>query len=211
MLSNNNSDGESHGDIQRKKEIILARQLERRQQQELIRLKREEEKARKAEEIRLKEEELNNKKMLEKTRKETIYQAYIDKKKQLEEESQCGSFGPPNSLLNAKKFHSTNRLKASKHQQQNNNNNNNYASNLEQQQFKQNMIDQFDQVSIFSDRSSNNNQYAQSGMIKSKSCFFFFNFFSRFVSFLQNKIIFSILLSFFLSLNFLIFHVFSKN
>lgn len=159
-----NSDGES-ADIQRKKEIIMARQLERRQQQELIRLKREEEKARKAEEIRLKEEELNNKKMLEKTRKETIYQAYIDKKKQLEEESQCGAFGPPSSnLLHAKKFHSTNRLRQQQHNTYSSKMN---ANNLDQQQFKQNMIDQFDQMSIFSDRSSSN-QYAQSGMIKSK-------------------------------------------
>ena len=155
------SDGDT-ADILRKKEIIMARQLERRQKQELIRLKREEEKARKAEEMRLKEDELNNKKMLEKTRKEIIYQAYIEKKKQLEEESQCGAFGPPNSLLHAKKFHSTYRLKTQQPPKMS-------ANNLDQQQqqFKQNMIDQFDQASIYSDRSSNQ-PYAQQGMIKSK-------------------------------------------
>ena len=164
------SDGDS-ADIQRKKEIIMAKQLERRQQLELIRIKREEEKARKAEELRCKEEELANKKQLEKTRKETIYQAYIDKKKQLEEESQCGSFGHPSSLMNAKKFHSTHRLKQQQQQHHASSSKLNTAANLDQQQFKQNMIDQFDQASIFSDRSSNQlygQQQQQAGMIKSK-------------------------------------------
>lgn len=131
---------------QRKKELIMAKQLERRQQQEQIRQKREEERARKAEEIRMKEEEAANKKMLEKTRKETIFQAYIEKKKQLENECQSGyHFGPPSqsNLLNAKKFHSTYRLKSS-----------NSTSNFPKQQ-QQNKFDQFDQASVISDRSSN--------------------------------------------------------
>jgi len=160
---------------QRKKELIMAKQLERRQQQELIRQKREEERARKAEEIRMKEEEAANKKMLEKTRKETIFQAYIEKKKQLENECQSGyHFGPPSqsNLLNAKKFHSTYRLKSS-----------NSTSNFPKQQQQQNInkFDQFDQASVISDRSSNlqyglqQQQPQTQPMIKSK-CFLFLIF-----------------------------------
>lgn len=141
---------------QRKKELILAKQLERRQQQELIRLKREEERARKAEELRLKEEEIQNKKLIEKVRKETIFQAYIDKKKQVQEESQSGQFGSPNplSLLNAKRFHSTHRLKQNSYSSKPN-------GNLIEQQHQQQaklMMDQFDQASLYSDRSANTNQ-----------------------------------------------------
>lgn len=136
----------------------MAKQLERRQQQELIRLKREEERAKKAEELRLKEEEIAQKKLVEKTRKEIIFQAYIDKKKQLQDESLSGYFGHPNSLLNAKqRFHSTHRLKQT--------NANKQVS----------LLDQIDQASLYSDRSSTTNQqYGQqtSQMIKSKWKFF---------------------------------------
>ena len=172
----NSSDGDSNELKQRKKELIMAKQLERRQQQELIRLKREEERARRAEELRLKEEEAANKKMMEKKRKETIYQAYMDKKKQLETESTLNSFGlmPSQSLLNAKRnFYSTNRLKQtnlapSVYQQQ--------QQQLQQQQF----LDNFDQNSLYSDRSANpmmmqNQQYGQpQQMMKSKFIIFFF-------------------------------------
>lgn len=144
--SSSSSDSDSAELKQRKKELILAKQIERRQQQELIRQKREEERARKAEEIRLKEEEAANKKQLEKTRKETIFQAYIEKKKQLENESGYHFGAPPsaNSLLNAKKFHSTYRLRPS-----------NSTNNFPSQQQKQQQLDQFDQASVVSDRSSN--------------------------------------------------------
>lgn len=139
------SDSDSAELKQRKKEMIMAKQLERRQQQEMIRQKREEERARKAEEIRMKEEEAANKKMVEKTRKETIFQAYIEKKKQLENECQSGyHFAPPSSLLNAKKFHSTYRLKPS-----------NSTNNFTNQQKMNQQFDQFDQASVISDRSSN--------------------------------------------------------
>jgi hypothetical protein len=162
----NSSDGDSNELKQRKKELIMAKQLERRQQQELIRLKREEERARRAEELRLKEEEAANKKLLDKKRKETIYQAYIDKKKQLETESTLNSFGlmPSQSLLNAKRnFYSTNRLKQapSSYQQQ------------QLQQHQQQFLDNFDQNSLYSDRSANpmmpNQQFGQpQQMMKSK-------------------------------------------
>jgi hypothetical protein len=174
--SSTSSDSDSAELKQRKKEMIMAKQMERRQQQELIRQKREEERARKAEELRVKEEEAANKKMLEKTRKETIFQAYIEKKKQSETECQTGyHFGPPSAsnLLNAKKFHSTYRLKSS-------NSNNNFT--------KQNQYDQFDQASVISDRSSNlqyginqqhqhinaNNSMPPQPMIKSKSFLLFY-------------------------------------
>lgn len=134
---------------QRKREMIIQRQIERRQQQELRRMQLEEERARKAEELRLKEEELTMKKMVEKNRKETIFQAYIDKKKQSEIESMSGCFGPPSSLVNAKRFHSTNRLKPST------------KSNT------QNLFDQFDQASVYSERSANG-QYSSNTMVKSK-------------------------------------------
>jgi hypothetical protein len=161
----NSSDGDSNDLKQRKKELIMAKQLERRQQQELIRLKREEERARRAEELRLKEEEAANKKLLEKKRKETIYQAYIDKKKQLETESTLNSFGlmPSQSLLNAKRnFYSTNRLKQTQ-----------IAPSAYQQQHQQQFLDNFDQTSLYSDRSANpmmpNQQFAQpQQMMKSK-------------------------------------------
>lgn len=149
---------------QRKKEMILAKQLERRQQQEAIRQKREEERARKAEELRQKEEEAAMKKLVEKNRKETIFQAYIDKKKQLNDESLTNYFGYPNSsLLNAKsKFYSTQRLKTTTPKQQ-----------PQQQHFafdlKHNLLmDQFDQASIISDRSTSTTQQQQPQM-KSKS------------------------------------------
>ena len=166
--SSSSSGSEGCNDLkQRKKELIMQKQLERRQQQELIRQQREEERARKAEELRLKEEELAYKKQLEKTRKETIFQAYIDKKKQLQDESQTGyHFGTPSaSLLNAKKYHSTYRLKQSP------------SATFNQQQ-KQ-LIDQFEQASITSDRSANlryNQQAAgnQSQMIKSKCLLFIY-------------------------------------
>jgi hypothetical protein len=170
-LNNDGSEGDIEGssdgdsaELQRKKELIIQKQLERRQQQEMIRLKREEERARKAEEVRLKEEEVAQKKQLDKTRKETIYQAYIEKKKQLQDESQSGYFGAPQSLLNAKRFHSTQRLKKTDGYS------NKQTAALEQQQLKQNLMDQFDQASIFSDRSSTHQFGGQQTpqMIKSK-------------------------------------------
>ena len=132
------SDGDAK---QRKKELIIQRQLERRQQQELIRQQREEERARKAEEIRQRDEEAATKKQLEKSRKETIYAAYIDKKRQLQDEGQSayhfgGSKIAQSNLANAKKYHSTYRLKPST---------SNY--NNSQQAFD-------DQASVISDRSS---------------------------------------------------------
>lgn len=163
-------DEDSDGDLkQRKKEMIIQKQMERRQQQEMVRQQREEERARKAEEIRQKEEEANNKKQLEKTRKETIYAAYIDKKKQLQDEGQSayhfgGSKIAQSNLQNAKKYHSTYRLKAS-------------ASNYNNSQ--QNNFD--DQASVISDRSSNvrynnsngNGQQTNGTMMKSKLTFVF--------------------------------------
>ena len=144
----------------------------KQRKKEMIRQKREEERARKAEEIRMKEEEAANKKMVEKTRKETIFQAYIEKKKQLENECQSGyHFAPPSSLLNAKKFHSTYRLKPS-----------NSTNNFTNQQKMNQQFDQFDQASVISDRSSNlqygliNQQQQQQQhnqpMIKSKQFYF---------------------------------------
>lgn len=164
------SDGDSAEMKQRKKEIILAKQLERRQQQEAIRIKREEERARKAEELRQKEEEAAMKKLIEKTRKETIFQAYIDKKKQLHDESPTNYFGHPNSsLLSAKsKFHSTQRLKSSNtssKQQQQQQAASNFAFDL-----KQNLIDQFDQASIISDRSTSTTQQMKSKSYLSLTC-----------------------------------------
>lgn len=170
---------------QRKKELIMQKQLERRQQQEYIRQLREEERARKAEEIRLKEEEQASKKQLEKSRKETIFQAYIDKKKQMSEETHTsypfgGSVIAQNSLAQAKKYHSTYRLKQPSGKQPFDN----------------------DQASVISDRSTNtrynsgSNQGHQSqNMIKSK-CFLIFcfliylnslDFFARHDSSLQEK------------------------
>lgn len=153
---------------QRKKEMIMARQMERRKQQELIRLKREEERARKADELRQKEEELNQKKLLEKARKETIFQAYIDKKKQLETESQQYQFGPPhNSLLNAKRFHSTQRLRAKT------------SSNLLMMDNSVNSLQaaqQFDQISLYSERSNAATHQPQGSMVKSKCLFRLFCF-----------------------------------
>lgn len=148
---------------QRKKELILAKQLERRQQQEVIRQKREEERARKADDLRQKEEEAALKKLIEKTRKETIFQAYMEKKKQLQEESLTNYFGHPNSsLISSKsKFHSTQRLKTT-------------PTSSKQQQLpfdtKQNLLlDQFEQASVISDRSSSIT-HQQPQQIKSK-CF----------------------------------------
>ncbi|CAF0704892.1 unnamed protein product [Brachionus calyciflorus] len=144
------SDGDSNDLKQRKKELIIQKQLERRQQQELRRMQLEEERAIKADELRQKEEEMAMKKLIEKNRKETIFQAYIDKKKQSEIESMTGCFGPPNSLLNAKKFHSTNRLRpASK-------------SNT------QNILENNDQSSLYSDR-SNVQPYSTNTMVKTYS------------------------------------------
>lgn len=162
-------DEDSDSDLkQRKKEMIIQKQMERRQQQEMVRQQREEERARKAEEIRQKEEEANSKKQLEKTRKETIYAAYIDKKKQLQDEGQSayhfgGSMIAQSNLQNAKKYHSTYRLKAS-------------ASNYNNSQH--NNFD--DQASVISDRSSNvrynssngNGQQTNGTMMKSKLKFF---------------------------------------
>lgn len=166
-IQQSNVDLEDDAELkQRKKEMILAKQLERRQQQEAIRQKREEERARKAEELRQKEEEAAMKKLVEKNRKETIFQAYIDKKKQLNDESLTNYFGYPNSsLLNAKsKFYSTQRLKTTTPKQQ-----------PQQQHFafdlKHNLLmDQFDQASIISDRSTSTTQQQQPQM-KSKSMF----------------------------------------
>ncbi|RNA38690.1 Calmodulin-regulated spectrin-associated 1 [Brachionus plicatilis] len=143
------NDADSFDYKQRKRELIIQKQMERRQQQEMRRMQLEEERAQKAEELRQKEEELAVKKMIEKSRKETIFQAYIDKKKQSEVESMSGCFGPPNSLINAKKFHSTNRLKPSA------------KSNT------QNLFDQFDQASIYSERSATGH-YSSNTMVKSK-------------------------------------------
>ena len=153
---------------QRKKELIMQKQLERRQQQEHIRQMREEERARKAEEIRLREEEAASKKQLEKSRKETIFQAYIDKKKQLSEETHTsypfgGSVIAQNSLAQAKKYHSTYRLKQPSGKQPFDN----------------------DQASVISDRSTNtrfnsnssNNGHQSQNMIKSKLFIFIFPFF----------------------------------
>lgn len=166
------SDGESSVDLkQKKKELIIARQLERRKQQEMIRIKREEERARKAEEQRLREEEAANKKLLEKTRKEVIFQAYIDRKRQMQEESQSGMFGPNPSLLNAKRFYSTQRLKQSPSinnklsNAAGNTANNNSGLLKEYDHQKQSIIDQFDQASIYSERSQPGGP-----MAKSKCC-----------------------------------------
>lgn len=161
------SDGGESAELkQRKKEFILAKQLERRQQQEAIRQKREEERARKAEEMRQKEEEAAMKKLVEKTRKETIFQAYIDKKKQLQDESLTNYFGhPSSSLLSSKsKFHSTQRLKSSGTKQSAAQAHQHFAFDL-----KQNLLmDQYDQASIISDRSTSTTQPCQ---MKSKySC-----------------------------------------
>ncbi len=136
---------------QRKRELIIARQLERRHQQEMIRLKREEERMRKAEEVRSRDEEAAQKKALDKTRKEVIFQAYIEKKKQAADECSAAYFGHPNtSLMNAKRFHSTLRLKQQQQKQQLHNN-----------------MDQFDQASLVTDRSVLS-QNEQSPMMKSK-------------------------------------------
>jgi hypothetical protein len=164
--------GDSFDLKQRKREMIIQKQLERRQNQELIRQQREEEKMRKAEEMRSREEEQQTRKQVEKMRKETIFQAYKDKKKQLEEESQTGSFGPPPSnnsnLLNTKRFNSTQRLKATKASNQNLNNN-----------FDNN---QFDTGSVCSDRSS---LVQQQNGVKSKFCFVFsYFYFNVCISFL---------------------------
>jgi len=156
-IDDGDDDDSSDGDMkQRRKEMILQKQLERRQQQEVIRQQREEERVRKAEEIRMREEEAAFKKNLERTRKETIFQAYIDKKKQLQDESQTGyHFGgskiAQSNLANAKKYHSTYRLKQApmQHQQMNNSNFNNGEFN--------------DQASMISDRSSSNVRYSGQG------------------------------------------------
>jgi hypothetical protein len=143
---------------QRKKELIIAKQLQRKQQQELIRLKREEHRARQTEELRLKEEEIAQKKLLEKARKEIIFQAYKEKKKQLEEESQSGMFGPQNGLANSKRYHSTQRLKQSP---STNSflNKSNMSSNM-----NQNFLDKFDQASLLSETSAHQQQQ---NMVKS--------------------------------------------
>ena len=51
-----------------------------------LKIKREEERSRQAEEQRLKDEECNMKKLVDKTRKDAIFKAYLDKKKQMQEE-----------------------------------------------------------------------------------------------------------------------------
>ncbi len=191
-VDNPADDDSSDGDVkQRKKEMILQKQLERRQQQEMIRLQREEDRLRKAEEIRMREEEAASKKNLEKTRKETIFQAYIDKKKQLQDESQTGyHFGgskiAQSNLANAKKYHSTYRLKqAPATAQLSNNNFNNSEFN--------------DQASMISDRSSSNVRYngpvqsssgggQQQTMLKSKLLILFLFYFELFDS-LKEKIL----------------------
>jgi hypothetical protein len=90
---------DNHDDeLQRKKEEFIRKQLERRQKAEEIRLKREEERVRLAEEQRLREEEQALKKQLEKKRKEAIYQAYQEKKKQLQDDS-GGIIGKPRSAM----------------------------------------------------------------------------------------------------------------
>lgn len=160
-IADADDDDSSDGDMkQRKKELILQKQLERRQQQEMIRQQREEERARKAEEARFRDEEAANKKALERNRKETIFAAYIDKKKQLQDESQSGQhFGgsriAQSNLANAKKYHSTLRLKQPPHQETFN-----------------------DQASMLSDRSSNVRYNQQTnGMMKSKCLFVICNSF----------------------------------
>lgn len=88
---------DNHDDeLQRKKEEFIRKQMERRQQAEEIRLRREEERMRLAEEQRKREEEVSFKKQVEKKRKEAIFQAYQEKKKQLQEES-GGILGKPRS------------------------------------------------------------------------------------------------------------------
>ena len=131
----------------------------------MIRLKREDERARKAEEIRARDEEAAQKKMIEKTRKEVIFQAYIEKKKQAADECSAAYFGQPNtSLTNAKRFHSTQRLK------------NNYQ-HQQHPQSRLNSVDQYDQGgSPIADRSSNH-QNDSSPMMKSKICHSIANFF----------------------------------
>ena len=122
LVANGDGDVESDEIKQRKKELIIAKQIERRHKLELVRQQREEERARKADELRERDEEAANKKLVDKRRKEIIYQAYMDKKRQ--DECQLGGAGPASfglpassassaalSLLNNKqRFYSTHRL-----------------------------------------------------------------------------------------------------
>ena len=72
--------------MERRKEMIIQRQIKRREQLDLIRGKREDERSKQAEEQRLKDEEFNMKKLIERKRKDAIFKAYLDKKKQMQEE-----------------------------------------------------------------------------------------------------------------------------
>jgi hypothetical protein len=90
-------DGFSNKDedeMERRREHIITRQIQRKQELEHVRQRREEERMRIAEEERLKEEESIVKKQLEKTRKNAIFQAYLDKKRQIVEET-GGVMGKP--------------------------------------------------------------------------------------------------------------------
>jgi hypothetical protein len=86
-------------EMERRRELIITRQIQRKQEQEQIRLQREEERMRIVEEQRLREEESNTKKQLEKTRKNAIFQAYLDKKRQLIDEA-GGVMGKPIRTVN---------------------------------------------------------------------------------------------------------------
>ena len=77
---------ENSDEMERRKEMIIQRQIKRREQLDLIRGKREDERSKQAEEQRLKDEEFNMKKLIERKRKDAIFKAYLDKKKQMQEE-----------------------------------------------------------------------------------------------------------------------------
>jgi hypothetical protein len=86
-------------EMERRRELIITRQIQRKQEQEQLRQQREEERMRIAEEQRMREEEANMKKQIEKTRKNAIFQAYMDKKKQLVDEA-GGVMGKPIRTVN---------------------------------------------------------------------------------------------------------------
>ena len=100
---------ENSDEMERRKEMIIQRQIKRREQLELIRMKREEERARQADEQRMKDEEFNTKKQIEKTRKDAIFKAYLDKKKQMQDEI-GGVIGKPQQQKRLKSSQSIHRL-----------------------------------------------------------------------------------------------------
>lgn len=157
--ANNSSLLHENEELEKRKELMMQRQIRRREQLELARLKRDEERLRLAEEQRLKDEEYNIKKQLEKTRKDAIYRAYLDKKKQMQDEV-GGMLGRP---LPKPQHH---RVKSSSSQQR-------LLTTAANAMPIVNDLNDLDYVNIASERSSHISKSKCLNFISSSDCFYY--------------------------------------